>query len=86
MDEARNALAAVVPELKRYVSTGPMHSRHDIELYANPEGGMTSADDPRAQFSPMRSTGRERDFLAYLCLEMWSGLSMRRPGPISWTS
>jgi hypothetical protein len=73
VEEARNALAAVVPGLEQYLAKGQMQIRHYTELYTNPNGTVKPADQLSDQFAEMESTVRAKGF---------EGL--RASGSVSW--
>jgi hypothetical protein len=61
--EARNALAAVVPDLDHYLASGQMQIRHCAEFYTNPDGTVKPGG---AAARPVRwhGLGRERQRLS----------------------
>ena len=73
--EARNALAAVVPDLERYMDKGQMQIRHYTELYTNPNGTVKPADELSDQFAALGST---------ITAEGFAGL--RTSGSVSWVT
>lgn len=73
VQEARNALKAVVPDLDRHLANGQMHLRHFAELYTDPNGNVKPAADLSEQFTAMGSTVSDNGF---------SGL--RASGSVSW--
>lgn len=73
VEEAGNALAAVVPGLEHYMAGGQMQILHYSEFYTNPDGTVKPADTLRDQFAEMGSTVRANGF---------SGL--RASGSVSW--
>ncbi len=75
VDEAREALAAVVPDLERCMATGQMLFRHFTDLYTNPDGSVKPAGPLRDQFAAMGTTVRAKGF---------EGL--RASGSVSWVN
>jgi MEDS: MEthanogen/methylotroph, DcmR Sensory domain len=73
VEEARNALAAVVPDLEYCLANGQMQIRHYSEFYTNPDGTVKPADTLRDQFAEMGSTVTAKGF---------GGL--RASGSVSW--
>jgi hypothetical protein len=73
VEGARNALAAVVPDLEYYLANGQMQIRNYSELYTNPDGTVKPADTLRDEFAAMGSKVRANGF---------SGL--RASGGVSW--
>jgi hypothetical protein len=73
IEEARSALAAVVPDLERYMARGQMQIRHYTEFYTNPNGTVKAPDQLSDQFAAMGSAVRAKGF---------SGL--RASGSVSW--
>ena len=53
IEEARRALAAVVPDLTRYMAKGQMQIRHYTEFYTNPNGSVKAPDELSDQFAAM---------------------------------
>lgn len=51
VDEARNALASVVPDLDVYLASGQMQIRHYSEFYTAPDGTVKPGDTLRDQFA-----------------------------------
>lgn len=62
VEEAKSALAAVVPDLDRYMAKGQMHIRHYTELYTNPDGTVKPADQLTDQFADMGSSVSAQGF------------------------
>jgi two-component system, sensor histidine kinase PdtaS len=75
IDEARDALAAAVPRLDRYMAKGQMQIRHYSEFYTNPNGTVKAPDELSRQFAEMGSTVRAKGF---------EGL--RASGSVSWVN
>jgi hypothetical protein len=75
VEEARSALAAVVPGLERYMAKGQMQIRHYTELYTNPNGTVKPADELSEQFAEMGSTVRAKGFAG-----------LRASGSVSWVN
>ena len=73
VDEAKNALAAAVPDLDRYLATGQMQIRHYTELYTNPDGTVKPSDELSDAFAAMGST---------VTAQGYEGL--RASGSVSW--
>jgi hypothetical protein len=73
VEEARNALAAVVPNLDRYIANGQMHIRHYTELYTNPDGTVKPSGMLCDEFAAMGAKVQSNGF---------SGL--RASGSVSW--
>jgi hypothetical protein len=73
IDEARTALAAVVPDLERYLASGQMQIRHYTEFYTNPNGTVKPADLLSDQFADLGSAMQAKGF---------SGV--RASGSVSW--
>jgi hypothetical protein len=73
IEEARNALAAVVPDLGRYTAKGQMQIRHYTELYTNANGTVKPPDQLRDQFVGMGSTVKAKGFAG-----------LRASGSVSW--
>jgi hypothetical protein len=71
--EARNALAAVVPDLDYYLASGQMQIRHCAEFYTNPDGTVKPADMLRDQFAGMGSAVSANGFRG-----------LRASGGVSW--
>ena len=75
VEEARNALAAAVPDLDRYMAKGQMQIRHYKELYTNPNGTVKPADELSAAFTAMGSTVTAQGFAG-----------LRASGSVSWVN
>jgi two-component system, sensor histidine kinase PdtaS len=73
VEEARNALAAAVPDLERYMAKGQMLIRHYTEFYTNPNGTVKPPDQLSGQFADMGSTMRAKGFAG-----------LRASGSVSW--
>jgi hypothetical protein len=73
VEEAANALAAVVPGLEHYLAKGQMQIRHYSEFYTNPDGTVKPADTLRNQFAEMGSTMTAKGFRG-----------LRASGNVSW--
>ena len=73
VEEAGNALAALVPGLEHYLAKGQMQVRHYAEFYTNPDGTVKPADTLRDQFAEMGSTVRANGFRG-----------LRASGSVSW--
>jgi hypothetical protein len=73
IEEARNALAAVVPGLEHYMAKGQMQIRHYTELYTNPNGTVKPAEQLSDQFADMGSAVRAKGFAG-----------LRASGSVSW--
>lgn len=73
IEEAKNALAAAVPELERFMATGQMQIRHYTEFYTNPDGTVKAPAELSEAFAAMGSTVRNNGF---------EGL--RASGSVSW--
>jgi len=73
IEEARNALAAVVPDLERYMAKGQMQIRHYTELYTNANGTVKPPGQLSDQFAEMGSTVRAKGFAG-----------LRASGSVSW--
>jgi hypothetical protein len=73
VDEARNALAAAVPGLARYMANGQMQILHYSDLYTNPNGTVKAADVLSEQFAELGSTVRAKGFRG-----------LRASGSVSW--
>ena len=71
--EARNALAAAVPDLDRYIEKGQMHIRHYTELYTNSNGTIKPMDQLSDEFVAMGSTVTANGFAG-----------LRASGSVSW--
>ena len=75
VQEAKNALQAVVPDLDRYLAKGQMHIRHYTELYTNPDGSVKPSDELSAAFAAMGAT---------VTAQGYEGL--RASGSVSWVT
>lgn len=75
IDEARQALAAVVPDLKRYIAAGQMQIRHYTEFYTNPNGTVKAPDELSEQFAAMGSTVTANGFAG-----------LRASGSVNWVT
>ena len=75
VEEARDALAAVVPNLERFMDTGQMQIRHYTEFYTNGDGTVKPAAQLSNDFAAMGSTVRANGF---------EGL--RASGSVSWVN
>jgi hypothetical protein len=53
VEEARNALAAAVPDLQGYMDRGQMQIRHYTDLYTNPNGTVKASDQLSDEFAAM---------------------------------
>lgn len=73
VEEARNALAAVMPGLEQYMAKGQMQIRHYTELYTSPDGTVKPAGELSVQFVAMESTVRAKGFAG-----------LRASGCVSW--
>ena len=73
VEEARNALAAVVPDLDSFMDTGQMQIRHYTEFYTNADGTVKPPAELSDAFAAMGSTMRANGF---------EGL--RASGSVSW--
>lgn len=73
VEEARNALAAVIPGLNHYIVSGQMQIRHYTELYTNPDGTVKPAGELSLQFAAMESTVKAKGFAG-----------LRASGNVSW--
>lgn len=73
VQEARNALAAAVPDLERYLASGQMQIRHYTEFYTNRNGTMKAPDELSKQFSAMGSAVSAKGFAGF-----------RGSGNVSW--
>ncbi len=62
IEEARNALAAVVPDLQRRMDTGQMQIRHYTEFYTNADGTLKPAAQLSDDFAAMGSTVKANGF------------------------
>jgi hypothetical protein len=75
VEEARDALAAVVPDLDRYMDKGQMQIRHYTELYTNPDGTVKPPGQLSDQFAAMGSTVTANGFAG-----------LRASGSVSWVN
>ena len=75
IEEARNALAAAVPDLERFMDTGQMQIRHYTEFYTDANGTVKPAAQLSDDFAAMGSTVRANGF---------EGL--RASGSVSWVN
>jgi two-component system, sensor histidine kinase PdtaS len=75
VEEARNALAAVVPDLDRFMGTGQMQIRHYAEFYTNANGTVKPSAELSDGFAAVGSTARANGF---------EGL--RASGSVSWVN
>jgi len=73
IEEARNALAAAVPDLDRFLKSGQMQIRHYTEFYTDANGTVKPAAQLSHDFAAMGSTVRANGF---------EGL--RASGSVSW--
>jgi hypothetical protein len=73
VEEARNALAAAVPSLERYMAKGQMQIVHYTALYTNPNGTVKPADQLSDQFAELGSTVTAKGFRG-----------LRASGSVSW--
>lgn len=73
VEEARNALAAAVPTLARYLARGQMLIKHYTEFYTNPDGSIKPSEQLSDQFGALGSTVTDQGY---------SGL--RASGSVSW--
>jgi hypothetical protein len=73
IEEARNALAAAVPDLERYMAKGQMQIRHYTEFYTNPNGTVKAPGQLSDQFAEMGSAMRAKGFAG-----------LRASGSVSW--
>jgi MEDS: MEthanogen/methylotroph, DcmR Sensory domain len=73
VEEATNALAAVVPELDYYIVTGQMQIKHYTDLYTNADGTVKPPDTLCDQFAAMGSTVTAKGFRG-----------LRASGNVSW--
>lgn len=73
IEEARDALATVVPTLEQYMATGQMQIRHYTEFYTNPNGTVKAADELSSQFASMESALKAKGFAG-----------VRASGSVSW--
>ena len=75
IEEAKNALAAAVPDLERFMDIGQMQIRHYTEFYTNTNGTVKPAAQLSEDFAAMGSTVRANGF---------EGL--RASGSVSWVN
>jgi hypothetical protein len=75
VEEARNALAAVLPDLQRFMDTGQMQIRHYTEFYTNTNGTMKPPAQLSDDFAAMGSTVRANGFQG-----------LRASGSVSWVN
>ena len=75
VEEARNALAAHVPDLERYMAAGQMQILHYTELYTNPNGTVKAPDQLSEQFAAMGSSVTANGFAG-----------LRASGSVSWVN
>ena len=75
IEEAKNALAAAVPDLDRFMSTGQMQIRHYTDFYTDANGAVKPAAQLSDDFAAMGSTVRAKGF---------EGL--RASGSVSWVN
>lgn len=73
--EAKNALAAVVPDLDDYLAKGQMQIRHYTELYTNPNGTVKPAGELSDQFAALGSTVASNGYTG-----------LRASGSVSWVT
>lgn len=73
IEEARNALAAVVPDLEDYMATGQMQIRHYTEFYTDPNGTVRAPEQLSDQFAAMGSNAQADGFAG-----------LRASGSVSW--
>jgi uncharacterized Fe-S cluster protein YjdI len=73
VEEARNALGAVVPGLEHYLAKGQMLILHYTEFYTNPDGTVKPADGLRDQFAEMGSKASAKGYRG-----------LRASGSVSW--
>jgi len=73
VEEAKIALAAVVPNLERYMAKGQMQILHYTELYTNPNGTVKPSDQLSDQFAQLGSTVKAKGFAG-----------LRASGSVSW--
>ena len=73
IEEARNALAAVLPDLERYMARGQMQIRHYTEFYTNANGTVKPSAQLSDQFVEMGSTVKAKGFAG-----------LRASGSVSW--
>ena len=75
ISEARNALAAAVPNLNDYLATGQMQIRHYSEFYTDANGLVKPADELSEQFAAMGSAMTDKGFAG-----------LRASGSVSWVN
>jgi hypothetical protein len=75
VEEARNALAAAVPDLERYIAKGQMSIFHYTEFYTNPNGTLKAPDLLSQQFAEMGSKVKAKGFTG-----------LRASGNVSWVN
>ena len=75
VEEARNALAAAVPDLDRFLKSGQMQIRHYTEFYTNADGTVKPPAELSDAFAAMGSTVSASGF---------EGL--RASGSVSWVN
>ena len=75
IEEARNALAAVVPDLEGYMAKGQMQIRHYTEFYTDPNGTVKAPEQLSYQFAAMGSTAKAEGFAG-----------LRASGSVSWVN
>ena len=73
VEEARTALAAVMPDLEYYMVTGQMQIVHYSEFYTNPDGTVKSSDTLCDAFAGMGTTVVSKGFAG-----------LRASGSVSW--
>ena len=73
IEEARNALAAVVPDLERFMANGQMQIVHYSEFYTDPNGTVKAPEQLSYQFAAMGSTSVANGFAG-----------LRASGSVSW--
>jgi hypothetical protein len=72
-EEAKNALAAAVPNLDYYLAKGQMQIRHYTDLYTSPDGTVKPADTLCEEFAAMGATVTANGFRG-----------LRASGSVSW--
>ena len=75
IEEAKNALAAAVPDLQRFLDTGQMQIRHYTEFYTDATGAVRPPDQLSDDFAAMGSAVRANGY---------EGL--RASGSVSWVT
>ena len=75
IEEAKNALAAAVPDLDRFMASGQMQIRHYTEFYTNADGTVKPTAELSDAFAAMGSTVTAKGF---------EGL--RASGSVSWVN